>query len=538
MSEEYIIKSNKPMIKPIDISVSEYIFNGLKQFTDEYPCIINGSNDTMITAKEMATKCHSLAMALIELGIKKSDIVLTFAENSIQHVIALLASIFLGVTIYPISPIANFYELDGLLETLGSLVIFTSKTKVDIINTVLSNKNRKFNIKSIIVLDSVYANYKTYDSLLNSGLNKKLPKIPYFNIDTKKDTFILLQSSGTTGVPKSMMISHFAFLYQISVLELFKLLKPYGHVVPFGCISGSHQLYGNLSQGITGVIHREYNEDLIFRSIEKYKIENIFITPMFATKLVSGPLVDKYDTSSLRFLCTGGAPVPPHIGQAIIKRHNVFFKEGYGMTEFGALTDFFNLDDEPYIPGSLGKPAFNSEMKVIDINSGQSLGPNIDGEICIRGPQLFSGYLNNPEATKQAIDSDGWFHTGDIGHYDEDKRFYLTDRLKELIKFETIQVSPVEVEQFLSTHECVAEVVVVGVRHETQNQWVRAYIKVKDNMSVTEAEIKKYVSDNMNDAKHLRAGVVFVDHIPRTTIGKVDRRYFKKLVVNEVIKNN
>ena len=166
----------------------------------------------------------------------------------------------------------------------------------------------------------------------------------------------------------------------------------------------------------------------------------------------------------------------------------------YGMTEYGALTICPDMDSPNYIPGNLGRPAHNTEIKIIDVNTGQSLGPDMDGEICVRGPKLFSGYLNNPEATREAIDSEGWFHTGDIGHYDSNTRVYITDRLKELIKWGTKQISPTELELFLLRHEAVEGVAVVGVKHKTQNQWPRAYVKCAHNKSVTEEELKKFVA--------------------------------------------
>ncbi len=128
------------------------------------------------------------------------------------------------------------------------------------------------------------------------------------------------------------------------------------------------------------------------------------------------------------------------------------------------------------------------------MNTGQSLGPNIDVEICVRGPKMFTGYLNNIEATKETIDSDGWLHTADIGHNDQNERNFITDRLKEMIKFGTFPISPIEIEQFLLTQESVAEVAVVEVKHESETQLPRAYVKVKDGKSITEEELKKFVA--------------------------------------------
>jgi acyl-CoA synthetase (AMP-forming)/AMP-acid ligase II len=161
------------------------------------------------------------------------------------------------------------------------------------------------------------------------------------------------------------------------------------------------------------------------------------------------------------------------------------------MTEF--LMPLNSSCDGEFISGCVGRVSANSEIKIIDLNTGKSLGPNIDGEICLRGSQLFIGYLNNKSATKSSIDSNGWFHTGDVGHYDEEERFFITDRLKELIKFKAWSVAPAEIESLLLTHESVESVAVVGVKHKTDGQLPRAFVKVKNNSKVTEEELVRYV---------------------------------------------
>jgi 4-coumarate--CoA ligase len=158
------------------------------------------------------------------------------------------------------------------------------------------------------------------------------------------------------------------------------------------------------------------------------------------------------------------------------------------------ISEYPDSEYTEFLPNSNAHISRNTELKIIDLKTGQSLGPNIDGEICVKGPKIFSGYLNNIEATKETIDSDGWLHTGDIGHYDTNERIFITDRIKEMIKYRGWPVSPTEIEQFLLTHESVAEVAVVGVKHEIESQWPRAYVKVKDGKCVTEEELKKYVS--------------------------------------------
>jgi 4-coumarate--CoA ligase len=168
------------------------------------------------------------------------------------------------------------------------------------------------------------------------------------------------------------------------------------------------------------------------------------------------------------------------------------------MTEFVDAVESASIENTEYIPGNCGHVSRITELKIVDIKTGQSLGPNIDGEIWLRGPQMFSGYLNNIEATKQTIDSNGWLHTGDIGHYDQNGRLFITDRIKEMIKYRGFPVSPAEIEQFLLTHESVAEVIVFGIKHEIENQWPRAYVKLKEGKSTTEEELINYVAGLQN----------------------------------------
>ncbi len=158
------------------------------------------------------------------------------------------------------------------------------------------------------------------------------------------------------------------------------------------------------------------------------------------------------------------------------------------------ITGYPDIEYTEFIPGSVGHISQTAELKIVDINNGETLGPNHKGEICLRGLKMFSGYLNNIEATKKIIDSDGWLHTGDIGHYDQNERIFITDSIKDVIKYRNWPVFPAEIEQILLTHESVAEVVVIGIKHEVENQWPRAYVRLKEGKKATKEELKKYVS--------------------------------------------
>ncbi|CAG2113941.1 unnamed protein product, partial [Medioppia subpectinata] len=428
-------------------------------------CGIDANSDTKLTFKELITKSNALAMALIEREISKSDIILTFAENSIELAIVIMASVLLGTTLYPISPIANVYELEKLFETLDSLVVFTSQSKSNAMKTILNNHKSKAAVKSVFMVNGVFDNYITFDELLKEGHNKCLPQIPYFAVkDPRNETFVILQSSGTTGVPKSQLISNYSVVAYLHAMKSdiesdfhknnIDGQPVFGHITPFGCVSGISSLLGYIFCGFSVVIFREYSEELILKSIEKYHVHILFITPAFGSALILGPFAGKYDLSSLKVIISSGAAFTESVGKAIVNKYDVLLQEIYGMTEGGIITQmpYFNNGDE-YMAGNLGQPNNNVEIKIRDTDSGESLGPGLGGEICVRGPMLFKGYLNNPLATSEAIDSEGWLRTGDIGHYDQQKRLFITDRLKELIKYETIAVSPTEIELFLLTHK-------------------------------------------------------------------------------------
>ncbi|CAG2112051.1 unnamed protein product [Medioppia subpectinata] len=200
-----------------------------------------------------------------------------------------------------------------------------------------------------------------------------------------------------------------------------------------------------------------------------------------------------------------------------------------------------DLHQQQFMARNQGPLSPGCEVRIACLTTGVSLGPDLDGEICVRGCKLFAGYYNNPSATAQAFDRDGWYRTGDIGHYDTQHCLYITDRIKDAIRVSAggnlRNVSPVEVEQHLLTHPMVREAVVVGVTN-TQGpdiQWPRAYVVPTQPGIDTADEIQEFVSGTLSYLKQLKAGVVFVDQIRRTVIGKVDRKYYKDLVRHELI---
>ncbi|XP_022088642.1 luciferin 4-monooxygenase-like [Acanthaster planci] len=242
--------------------------------------------------------------------------------------------------------------------------------------------------------------------------------------------------------------------------------------------------------------------------------------------LAKSPLVDKYDLSSVRFIMAGAASLNQDMMETIANRLNLkFLMQGYGLTEATAASTIMPHDVINYGPVGLLLP--NTEMKVIDVTSGKPLGSGQDGEIWLRGPQTMKGYLKNPEATAQSIDKDGFLHTGDIGHIDEDGFLWIADRLKELIKYKAFQVPPAELEALLLTHPQILDAGVIGVPDQAAGELPRAFV-VRKTESLTLEMVRDFVAENASPHKWLRGGVVFLDQIPKSASGKILRRELKK----------
>lgn len=205
------------------------------------------------------------------------------------------------------------------------------------------------------------------------------------------------------------------------------------------------------------------------------------------------------------------------------------FLQGYGLTETSPVIAI-NFKGNKHF-GSIGGPGSNTEMKIINTNEDtdfKGLGVNETGEVLVRGPQVMLGYLNNPKATAETFSPCGWYRTGDIGHYDENGFFYITDRLKELIKVKGFQVPPAELEELLRSHPMIVEAAVVGVSHPKSGEVPRAFVVKKEGATISEDELKDFIAAKVSPYKRLDGGVQFVESIPKNTTGKILRRLIKE----------
>ena len=264
--------------------------------------------------------------------------------------------------------------------------------------------------------------------------------------------------------------------------------------------------------------------------IQNHKITFAYVVPPVVLLLGKHPIVDKYDLSSLRMLNSGAAPLTQELVEAVYKRLKVPIKQGYGLSETSPTTHTQPWELWNKTIGSVGTLLPNQTAKYMSPEE-EELPIGETGELWIKGPNIFKGYHNNSVGTKNALTPDGYFKTGDVGHQDKDGNFYITDRVKELIKYKGFQVPPAELEGLLISHPMVNDVAVVGIYNKDQATEVpRAYIVPAPGVEgspKSAQEIIQWLQAKVANHKRLRGGVRFVDEIPKSASGKILRRLLK-----------
>jgi acyl-CoA synthetase (AMP-forming)/AMP-acid ligase II len=359
-----------------------------------------------------------------------------------------------------------------------------------------------------------------YEALLaNDG---DPPEVP---IDAANDIVALPYSSGTTGLQKGVMLTHRNLTSNLAqVTEVYKEdigdddvaigILPFFHIYAMMVI-----LNWILRNGASIVILPRFDLEQFLTVLSRYRVSIAHLVPPIVLALAKHPMVDKFELS-LRWVFSGAAPLGVDLSEACARRLGCMVFQGYGLTETSPATHLTPPDDRNRL-GSVGFPVPGTECKVVDPATREALGPGKDGELWMRGPQVMKGYLNQPGATAAAIDSDGFFHSGDIGHADEDGYFYIVDRLKELIKYKGLQVAPAELEALLLTHPGVADAAVIPVPDEEAGEIPKAFVVTRGD--VTEDELKAFVASRVAPYKKIR---IFekVDQIPKSPSGKILRR--------------
>ncbi|MCL4126105.1 UNVERIFIED_CONTAM: hypothetical protein GTU68_061632 [Idotea baltica] len=359
------------------------------------------------------------------------------------------------------------------------------------------------------------------------------------DIDPKSIAF-LPYSSGTTGKPKGVKISHGALTNNMAmyVNEYITNMKPAegDHqeaqlgILPFFHIYGMlATLLSSAAMGSKLVTLPKFDPTLFISTIKKHDFTGLQVVPTLLQFIGNCPMITAEDVKYLDSIIVGGAPVSVNYLQAVKEKYpNVMLQEGYGMTET-LLTHVTKINEEKI--GYCGHLLSNAQAKIIDIDTGDLLPAYTPGELCVKTPAMMSGYHNNEKATREVME-DGWLHTGDVAICTDDGLYSIVDRLKELIKVKGLQVSPSELEEAIQKHPGVADVGVVGVPHPRYGEVPAAFV-IKADPDLKESSLHKLMEEHFTKHKQLDGGITFVDELPKNQMGKLMRRVLKAMALKK-----
>ena len=404
--------------------------------------LIDGPSGTAITYSELAARIDRAAAGLSAHGLRPGEVLALWAPNSPEWAIAALGAMAAGATVTGVSPVCVERELAGQLADSGASVLVAAAEFLD--------AARAAGVRAVVALDDV----------------EREGAAPAVAVDPSRAIALLPYSSGTTGLPKGVMLTHANVAVAVAQARAAFKLEPRDTIVavaPFAHVMGFVITLGTaLSSGATLVTLPRFAFEPCLELVERHRATVLIVPPPVMAALAGHPAVDAHDLSSLEFVVAGGAPVAPEIERAVGERlPGVVVRLGYGLTETTATATAPDRELD-VAPGSVGRAMPGTELRVVDPLSGGDLGPGERGELWVRGPQTMAGYLGRPDAGAAMIDSDGWLRTGDLVVLDDEGQVFIVDRLKELIKVNALQVAPAELEALLVSHPAVADAAVVA----------------------------------------------------------------------------
>ncbi|MEV8128581.1 4-coumarate--CoA ligase family protein [Streptomyces sp. NPDC085944] len=520
-----MFRSEYADVPPVDLPIHDAVLGGAAAFGDA-PALIDGTDGTTLTYEQVDRFHRRVAAALAATGVRKGDVLALHSPNTVAFPLAFHAATRAGACVTTVHPLATAEEFAKQLGDCAARWIVTVSPLLD---TARRAAELAGGVQEILVCDSAPGHRSLVDMLGSAA-----PE-PSVAIDPAEDVAALPYSSGTTGTPKGVMLTHRQIATNLAQLEPLMPAAPGDRVLavlPFFHIYGLTALMNApLRLGATVVVLPRFDLEQFLAAIQNHRITSLYVAPPIVLALAKHPLVADYDLSSLKYIVSAAAPLDARLAAACSRRLGLPpVGQAYGMTELSPGTHVVPLDamaDAP--PGTVGKLIAGTEMRIVSLTDpGKDLPAEESGEILIRGPQIMKGYLGRPDATAAMIDGDGWLHTGDVGHVDGDGWLFVVDRVKELIKYKGFQVAPAELEALLLTHPGVADVAVVGEYNDDGNEVPHAFVvRQPAAPGLAEGEIMRYVAERVAPYKRVRK-VTFTDAVPRAASGKILRRELKE----------
>ncbi|MCO1660966.1 AMP-binding protein [Pseudonocardia humida] len=498
-----------------DLTLTEYVLGREPTDGDDRVALVDADRTERITYAELGADVAAVAGGLAALGVRPGDVVALISHNQPVYAVAVHGIVAAGAAVTPINPAFTAAEIAKVLRASGASVVIAAVPAA----AAVAEAADAAGVAHRFALGE-HPGFRPFAELRGCGL-----AAPRIEVDPATAVAALPFSSGTTGLPKGVRLTHRNLVanleqnrvgWPVGADEVLPASLPFFHIYGFTII-----LNTGLAARATVVTLARFALDDYLRMLQEHRATRAFLAPPVVLQLATAPAVDDYDLSSVRLAVCGAAPLDVAVAERAEQRVGWPIRQGYGMTEASPGTHQVAEDEFATTPaGSVGRLLAGTDGRLVDPATGEDAAPGEPGELWVRGPQVMPGYLDDPGATAATL-VDGWLRTGDIARVDDDGVFWIVDRLKELIKYKGYQVPPAELEALLLTHPDVLDAAVVGVPHAEGGEAPKAFVVAA--RPVGAEALMDWVAERVAPYKKVRA-VEFVERIPKSPTGKILRR--------------
>ncbi len=501
-----------------DISLAGWFERRVRQTPDRPVLTFEGATWSYA---EFHDRCARVADVLRSGGVQQGDRVAYVAFNHHTFLECMFACARIGAIFVPLNFRLTGPELAFMLDDAGVSTMIAGPDHRPILDAVRAEVpvQRWIGVEGTAGADG--AIWEAYDELVAAA--STVDEIATIDPD---DTALIMYTSGTTGRPKGAMLTHANIWWrnagtmmtgEYTDAEVTLVMAPLFHI---GGLNVTTLVV--MQRGGHVILHRHFDPEAALEAIEAHRVTSVFGVPAMFLFMSQAPEFDTADLTSINITICGGAPVPEPL-QKRYRGVGVPFQQGYGLTETSPSLTVLAKEFGEQKLGSAGQPVFFMDMKLVDEEGATVTEPFVKGEICAKGPNIMKGYWNRPEATADAIDPDGWFHTGDAGYVDEDGFYFVVDRVKDMVISGGENVYPAEVEEVLLAHPTIAEVAVIGTPSERWGESVTAVVDLVPDATLTLEELRDFAGGSLARYK-LPTRLEIVDEIPHNASGKMLKR--------------
>jgi len=522
-----ILKSSFPDVPVPEVDLTSYVLGAEADPRDQRIAVLDAATGRSLTFAKLRAAVTSLAQWLHADAERLSQVCALFAANCAEYPLVFHGVLAAGQVVTPVNALYTADELARQLRDSRGRTVFCDAERLP--RTLQAADQLADQVRRIVVIDEApTASDERIRRLSDASTSQTSNRLQ----PPAHDSLAVIPfSSGTTGIPKGVMLTHRNLVAnQCQIAPLLELptqartlaVLPLSHIYAMTGIMNA-----SLAHRVPMVTMPRFTLDSFLAAIEQHRITHAFVVPPIATALLAEPNLGRYDLSSLELVMCAAASLSTGVAEQLQDALGAVVVQAYGLSEASPCTHGIPPSRPDIHRGSIGLLMPNVEARLVD-PTGTDAATGHPGELWCRGPNVMAGYLDNPQATADVLDEDGWLHTGDLASADEHGTFTIVGRLKELIKYNGYQVAPTELETVLLQHPAIADAAVIGVPDDTGNELPKAFVVTSEAYRLTPDDVITFSASRLAPFKKIRL-VQFVDAIPRSATGKILRGQLRSL---------